>query len=372
VAPARHPIDRQGHLRQATAAAETEEALRERGAAMDESARPRATIGRPALGGLRALVAVAALFALLLAVGFSPAFVERFLLSNRSTLDVRDLTCIAFVRAAYGVLGVTLLALAAAWSRLFAPLPLAKTLLFFAPIAVLAAIFGSKLAFFGSDPAFYRWLSQEDGVVEWATFAAYLGAGILALPVARAQRARHRPFLGALYALLAIALLFVALEEISWGQRLFGIETPDAFSSNAQEELNVHNLPSVQRYLHWAYVVVGLVGGMAWTLLPWVRRIRPLAWLEELTPPWTLAPYFLSVSVVYLFYQLAPSVRSPGGQEFFGCITWTDQEPAELLLALGILAFVIQKASPGPGQSIIATASISTRKTGAASAATTT
>jgi len=45
------------------------------------------------------------------------------------------------------------------------------------------------------------------------------------------------------YLLLGLLFFFIAGEEISWGQRIFGIETPDAIeSSNIQKEMNLHNL----------------------------------------------------------------------------------------------------------------------------------
>jgi len=41
--------------------------------------------------------------------------------------------------------------------------------------------------------------------------------------------------------LLAMLLVIGALEEISWGQHLFGFETGDFFASNKQQETNLHN-----------------------------------------------------------------------------------------------------------------------------------
>lgn len=44
-------------------------------------------------------------------------------------------------------------------------------------------------------------------------------------------------------ALLGLVFFFGAGEEISWGQRIFGIETTDFFRQhNAQQETNLHNM----------------------------------------------------------------------------------------------------------------------------------
>lgn len=42
-------------------------------------------------------------------------------------------------------------------------------------------------------------------------------------------------------------MLFFAVEEISWGQRIIGFETPDFLAlSNTQEEFNIHNRYDVE------------------------------------------------------------------------------------------------------------------------------
>lgn len=83
----------------------------------------------------------------------------------------------------------------------------------------------------------------EDGFVEWTT-AIVLFAGFV-VAVHRFVIARQRfDWRGrAILLLVAAICLFGAGEEISWGQRVFDIETPAAFAArNAQRELNLHNL----------------------------------------------------------------------------------------------------------------------------------
>ncbi len=301
---------------------------------------PAALSSAKPLDRTRACVAVAGVGAVAAALLLSPSFVESVLISTSAVLDDRDVTCIQSVRFIFGVLGVALLAMASSWRKTFAQLSTATQLSFFTPLAILAAVVGSKILYFGADPGFYRWITREDSLAEWVTWVAYLGAALWAFPVARHFRAAGHAWLAALYLLLGIGLFAVAMEEISWGQRLFAIETPAAFAENVQGELTVHNMPSFQRYLHSGYIAVGLVAAFAWMLLPIVRRVRSLAWLEWVTPPWTLATWFLPVAVVYLFFELAPLLRGNDGQEFFGCFTWNDQELMELLLSIGFLAFV--------------------------------
>ncbi len=75
---------------------------------------------------------------------------------------------------------------------------------------------------------------HEDSFLEWATFFLSLIASILFL---------IRGILGSKFSLLCCAaFLLFAMEEISWGQRIFKIESPEFFiQNNFQRELNLHN-----------------------------------------------------------------------------------------------------------------------------------
>lgn len=90
---------------------------------------------------------------------------------------------------------------------------------------------------------FVERFAVEDGFVEWGTSIALFVAFILS--VRRFIRAGGRFELRGKLILLFVAFvcIFGAGEEISWGQRVFGIETPESFKErNAQEEFNLHNL----------------------------------------------------------------------------------------------------------------------------------
>jgi len=80
----------------------------------------------------------------------------------------------------------------------------------------------------------------EDSFFETLTvLAALLSAIILSASI------RHQDGFAAIATKLILALLFFffGMEETSWGQRLFGWETPAAFAElNYQSETNIHNL----------------------------------------------------------------------------------------------------------------------------------
>jgi len=127
-------------------------------------------------------------------------------------------------------------------------------------------------------------LLTEDGVVEWATVVGLVIAAVLAAGRARADRSRRRAYV---FAALAAVCAFVALEEISWGQRLFGIANPDFFVKYSdQKEINVHNV--VQKLTHVAMKWPVGLGYVAYgALLPLLLAARVAE--GGRTPRWNVA-----------------------------------------------------------------------------------
>lgn len=84
---------------------------------------------------------------------------------------------------------------------------------------------------------------REDGFIEYATVVLLLASVVLVIGRWRKYRAHQNWKFSLICGLIVVAFLFVAGEEISWGQRIFNLETTDYFKEhNTQEELNLHNL----------------------------------------------------------------------------------------------------------------------------------
>ncbi len=99
------------------------------------------------------------------------------------------------------------------------------------------------------DPVLLGKFAREDGIVETASFLfLMLASGLLlksALQARPASRRQHQAVSPAvqsyLFAIAAIVFV-IAMEEISWGQRLVGFRTPDwVATGNIQSEFNLHN-----------------------------------------------------------------------------------------------------------------------------------
>ena len=126
---------------------------------------------------------------------------------------------------------------------------------------------------------------REDSLLEWAEVSAFGVAAVLSARVAY----RTDGFVRVAYGFLAIATLAAVGEELSWGQRLFHVTTPETLAAaNRQQEFNVHNLVEVES-TDLVLLAVAICGAM----LPLLRRPGPFV------PPRALVPAFAVVAAYF-------------------------------------------------------------------------
>lgn len=124
-------------------------------------------------------------------------------------------------------------------------------------------------------PGWYAdWMNDEQGGVEMGQWLVLLAALAAAVGSMLRPEARARPWLMAWLALAAVACLYVAGEEVSWGQHLLNWNTPEYWKAvNDQGETNLHNVSSWLDQKPRALLELGVVlGGLA---APALRRLRP-------------------------------------------------------------------------------------------------
>jgi hypothetical protein len=139
----------------------------------------------------------------------------------------------------------------------------------------------------------YAWLLREDSLVEVLSAAFWLTAVLPALIVSIRLLTSRRVLLAALWLALGIVCLLAAGEEVSWGQRIIGFDTPDGLrEANEQGEVTVHNLHSVGSIVRVGMLCAGLYGSV---IAYAVRsRFRDGPWVDYLFPPMFLStPFFL-------------------------------------------------------------------------------
>ncbi|MFT5041248.1 MAG: hypothetical protein ACI8TX_002220 [Hyphomicrobiaceae bacterium] len=144
---------------------------------------------------------------------------------------------------------------------------------------------------------------QEDGWGEWATFLAFAAAafafGWTALRTWRLRDSSSSVVGFVLVFLLCVGCVFVAGEEISWGQRLFGLLPAELFlEHNYQQEINAHNLiEAIGVRSDWLTAALALGYGV---VLPacavWGRRAAAHEWSEAL-PDFEYAGWYAVVAL---------------------------------------------------------------------------
>ncbi|CUH40730.1 hypothetical protein JSE7799_03465 [Jannaschia seosinensis] len=197
----------------------------------------------------------------------------------------------------------------------------------FARTLATLSIAGTALSalIFLVSPWVFSGLAREDLPVEVASALLALGASILFFrSLRRSGRIFGWPGLVCV-GFLALMLFLIAGEEISWGQRIFGIETPETFDGNIQNETNFHNFATDAfefSYYFSAFVLLIVV--------PFVISCRPnLPRLAKLLPSPATAAVALPIaafdydhwmvslaqisSFVTLFVAAAWAVGTPDG-----------------------------------------------------------
>lgn len=97
-------------------------------------------------------------------------------------------------------------------------------------------------AIFLTNPSLYDILSREDYIIENMTAIALFLSSIFLLFSAKVS-IKENKFVSYLLLFIGIVFFFGAGEEISWGQRIFGWETPESIAAiNDQNETNLHNV----------------------------------------------------------------------------------------------------------------------------------
>ncbi len=166
----------------------------------------------------------------------------------------------------------------------------------------------------------FDWCRSEDGPLEWIQFFLYFGAGLFAIS-SLSKRVKNGFNLNLiLWGLIVFLCIFVAGEEISWGERITGYGLEVIRNMNYQGESNIHNLHYFHHLLldpsfEISCILFGFVG---WKYLPKLDSL----------PSKQYSLYFLFVALFYFYFDIsnASTVQQ----------IRNDQEIFELLMALGL------------------------------------
>jgi len=156
-------------------------------------------------------------------------------------------------------------------------------------------------------PDFYYLSIQEDEYLEWSSFWAFLLAALAFFRRATDFRVTRQKYPWFLYGITLFCFV-VAMEEISWGQRLLGYRPPVYFlEHNFQQEFNFHNVIATgYRKLALTLIIAGYGIG-----LPLAAQLKPLKnWFNRIgivPPSMALLPAYTGTFLLYFLYPWSHS-----------------------------------------------------------------
>lgn len=204
--------------------------------------------------------------------------------------------------------------------------------------ALFAAIIGVLLALGAFSPQTFYTLMREDFWAEWCTFLAFLTAAILAFDGLMRRSSSNLERL--VFAGLGLFCLFVAGEEISWGQRLFGFTPPEVFlRENYQQEFEIHNVlrvlsdSDIARSRWQVVTLAGLYGILSvgvqlrWLPVVFAPHVLLLPWLASCAAINALYPFHrtgeMAEMLLGLVFAADLAMRRHGGERLNGARTAT-------------------------------------------------
>jgi hypothetical protein len=167
---------------------------------------------------------------------------------------------------------------------------------------------------------------KQEGVLDTLQFPIYLIIFALCISMFRHDSGLE----GFVEIVFSLGVLFVALEEISWGQFVFGYSIPDFFIfNNLQQETNLHNLGFFQNLTHLAYIAVGLIFSFG-RILSSIHLLAPI--IRKIIPDWKYIGFNLPLAIYYyLFFYTSYQIY---------IINYVAQEYFEFMFSLGLLIFI--------------------------------
>jgi hypothetical protein len=209
------------------------------------------------------------------------------------------------------------------------------SIVFWTIIAVLIFTFIILLYFISEET--YIWLGTEDSLGENLTAIFYAIAGILLFVYSYKELKLGESIkLHILTILLGLFFLFIALEEISWGQRIFNFSTPELLGThNIQDEFNLHNISLFDKGQAFINQHTALNGFVFFTgiLFPLLYFFVPLIrkYFNKINFP--IVP--ISVTPIFVLSIIHGQTLAKYFQH------WSHPEVKELMISIGYLLFSV-------------------------------
>jgi hypothetical protein len=182
---------------------------------------------------------------------------------------------------------------------------------------------------------FTKLLLAENNLVEVLTFIVFLVGGGFGLHHAyKLIKAGENLIFPAFFIVFSVGLIFIGMEEISWGQQFLGFETPEPFRAiNEQQETTLHNINGMSGNSEYLRLLYGIGGAFGVLLISY----KPL---QKIAVPFFLLPWFLLIAghaVVDVFNDIVPI------QKHFDALISELAELVEMLIGFSAMIYIYFK-----------------------------
>lgn len=166
--------------------------------------------------------------------------------------------------------------------------------------------------------------AREDGFLEWLTVYALALSSLLSFGrFFKLLGKKNLLFLTCLLGAGAV-FLFGAGEEVSWGQRIFEIQSTEYFQqNNSQGEMNLHNLVVEGKKVNKVIFGTGLgiMVGLYLLVLPFLydKKESVKKIVNKLAIPVAKNVHIISYVVLFILVSCIPSSKKGEVLEFGGC-----------------------------------------------------
>jgi hypothetical protein len=211
------------------------------------------------------------------------------------------------------------------------------TLIFVFPIFFTLGMYWLR----STNYSLYREIGKEDGLIEWLQFFLFGASGVVSFLLAL-KFGKVSKLMFVIFLIVSLGLIFVAGEEISWGQRIFNIDGHEVFDGesevpvlkyNVQSETNLHNFKTFHNKVGYMYLAIGAYGCFAWVVLCILGKIFDFKedikrFLKFFVSPPYLFFYFLPLGI-----NLLPRMGVGVGPQ--------DYEMGEFIFSLGVFLYLL-------------------------------
>jgi len=151
------------------------------------------------------------------------------------------------------------------------------------------------------DPILFSGLAREDVLIEpLSALFFFVGSTVLLRQAYKlySQKISYQLLTMGILCCLVIVYFVIAMEEVSWFQRVVEFETPDAFTTNLQGEFNLHNFAT--KIFENAFYT----GGFLWLIgLPFLKLTSSFPLRLKILERFVAGTLTLCLSCVFVAYN---------------------------------------------------------------------